>query len=491
MGTATLLGLHPAALLEYGGRRLPVSSACLERSEVLSSLLRQAVTAPGESKPCLALDSTQVASLQRLVGQPLPPLSLERFLAALGSGSGQKTVLERCSEVGPTDAARVGRRRPPAAPCHRPAAIHGQPCLPRRPWRPPRPLRHYGRRLHRPAVIARTTCSNPPGPAEPPAPQVEQVIQILKLADWFSAHELRQACDERLCTLLHALSNRQQVSDSREEAASQALEAGVQHCLTKTGGCWAEGSCARPGLGLAHVPAWLPRLLCAPELARGGEGACSRAWLAQPRRSSWIPRSPQLTALPAGPRPGPPCSRLAAAVGAAAAEPRRQGVPWRGSRRPAERRAALAAADGLVPGVAGIQGRRRTWLLACSMLHPAACTGLALASTCLPHVLAHPLQATLAAARRQPGACCIFLPLSLRRCHCSPLASWPRRLARPQDRAARRRRRLHACLMADDQLKVRACLFTKGVTGNACGQLHATADGCMRPVLLRSSGSGH
>jgi hypothetical protein len=65
---------------------------------------------------------------------------------------------------------------------------------------------------------------------------VEQVIQILKLADWFSAHELRQACDERLCTLLHGLSNRQQVSDSREEAASQALEAGVQHCLTKTVG---------------------------------------------------------------------------------------------------------------------------------------------------------------------------------------------------------------------------------------------------------------
>lgn len=149
MGTATLLGLHPAALLEYGGRRLPVSSACLERSEVLSSLLRQAVTAPGESKPCLALDSTQVASLQRLVGQPLPPLSLERFLAALGSGSGQKTVLERCSEVGPTDAARVGRRRPPAAPCRRSAAIRGQPCLPRRPWRPPLPWRHYGRRPHR------------------------------------------------------------------------------------------------------------------------------------------------------------------------------------------------------------------------------------------------------------------------------------------------------------------------------------------------------
>ncbi len=98
MGTAALL--HPAALLEYRGRTLPVSSACLERSEVLSSLLRQAVAGPG-GKPTLVLDSTQVLSLQRVVGgQPLPPLSLERFLVALGSGgSAQKTVLERCSEV--------------------------------------------------------------------------------------------------------------------------------------------------------------------------------------------------------------------------------------------------------------------------------------------------------------------------------------------------------------------------------------------------------
>lgn len=89
---------------------------------------------------------------------------------------------------------------------------------------------------------------------------MEQVIQILKLADWFSAHELRQACDERLCTLLHGLSNRQQVSDSREEAASQALEAGVQHCLTKTGGCWrgraggAGGGCLRAGAPTAAAP---------------------------------------------------------------------------------------------------------------------------------------------------------------------------------------------------------------------------------------------
>ena len=69
-----------------------------------------------------------------------------------------------------------------------------------------------------------------------------QVVQILKLADWFDAHELRSRCDERLCQLLTGLSNRQQVHDSREEAAAAALEAGLQHYLTKTGGC----SCAPP-----------------------------------------------------------------------------------------------------------------------------------------------------------------------------------------------------------------------------------------------------
>jgi hypothetical protein len=71
---------------------------------------------------------------------------------------------------------------------------------------------------------------------------VGQVVQILKLADWFDAHELRSRCDERLCQLLTGLSNRQQVHDSREEAAAAALEAGLQHYLTKTGGC----SCAPP-----------------------------------------------------------------------------------------------------------------------------------------------------------------------------------------------------------------------------------------------------
>lgn len=65
---------------------------------------------------------------------------------------------------------------------------------------------------------------------------MEQVIQILKLADWFDAHELRDRCDERLCQLLQGIAHRQSVSDSREEAASQALEAGVHHYLTKTGG---------------------------------------------------------------------------------------------------------------------------------------------------------------------------------------------------------------------------------------------------------------
>ena len=33
-------------------------------------------------------------------------------------------------------------------------------------------------------------------------PQVEQVVQLLKLADWFDAHELRDRCDKRLCQLL-------------------------------------------------------------------------------------------------------------------------------------------------------------------------------------------------------------------------------------------------------------------------------------------------
>ncbi|PSC74147.1 hypothetical protein C2E20_2793 [Micractinium conductrix] len=64
--------------------------------------------------------------------------------------------------------------------------------------------------------------------------EVEQVVQLLKLADWFDAHELRDRCDKRLCQLLTGLSNRQQVSDSREEAAAMALEAGLQHYLTKT-----------------------------------------------------------------------------------------------------------------------------------------------------------------------------------------------------------------------------------------------------------------
>lgn len=121
--TAALL--RPAALLEYGGKRLPVSNKAVERSEVLSSLLRQAVG----PVPTLALDSSQVASLQRLVGQPLPPLSLERFLAALGSGSGQRTVLERCSEVNflqDAIADAFGRRACPAAapsiPCAHPWA---------------------------------------------------------------------------------------------------------------------------------------------------------------------------------------------------------------------------------------------------------------------------------------------------------------------------------------------------------------------------------
>lgn len=61
------------------------------------------------------------------------------------------------------------------------------------------------------------------------------MVQLLKLAEWFGAHELRDRCDSRLCQLLHGVGNRQQVSDSREEAAAQALEAGVQHYLTKTG----------------------------------------------------------------------------------------------------------------------------------------------------------------------------------------------------------------------------------------------------------------
>lgn len=37
------------------------------------------------------------------------------------------------------------------------------------------------------------------------------MVQLLKLADWFDAHELRDRCDERLVQLLTGLSNRQQV----------------------------------------------------------------------------------------------------------------------------------------------------------------------------------------------------------------------------------------------------------------------------------------
>lgn len=156
------------------------------------------------------------------------------------------------------------------------------------PWRRPALGAATGHRPRQPPHCAHYVFE-PTGPLRfVPCPQVEQVIQILKLADWFSAHELRQACDERLCTLLHGVSNRQQVSDSREEAASQALEAGVQHCLTKTGGCCAGARRTHPGLGLRQVPAQLQRLLCTRELYGG----------------AWLSKGPFISALLPLPLPG-------------------------------------------------------------------------------------------------------------------------------------------------------------------------------------------
>ncbi|EFN59827.1 expressed protein [Chlorella variabilis] len=157
--------------------------------------MRQASRQGPGGKPVIALDSTQLASLQRVVGPSLPsPLSIERFLGALSG-----TALEHCSGEWPNLA-------------NLPPLMHRRRSSP-----PPR------------------LSTAPPG-VHDTLGQVEQVVQILKLADWFGAHELRDRCDSRLCQLLHGLSNRQAVSDSREEAAAQALEAGIQHYLTKTVG---------------------------------------------------------------------------------------------------------------------------------------------------------------------------------------------------------------------------------------------------------------
>ncbi|KAL4436126.1 hypothetical protein ABPG77_005574 [Micractinium sp. CCAP 211/92] len=84
--------------------------------------------------------------------------------------------------------------------------------------------------------------------------EVEQVVQLLKLADWFDAHELRDRCDERLVQLLTGISNRQQINDSREEAAAMALEAGVQHYLTKTVGWLLPWALQQLSRGDKHCP---------------------------------------------------------------------------------------------------------------------------------------------------------------------------------------------------------------------------------------------
>lgn len=90
----TLLYRSPAdALLEFGNRLFPLHSAALRQSSVLDSLQCRP-EGPG-GKRVLKLDSSQLASLQRLVGPGLTPLNVERFLSALSGGALEKS----CSEV--------------------------------------------------------------------------------------------------------------------------------------------------------------------------------------------------------------------------------------------------------------------------------------------------------------------------------------------------------------------------------------------------------
>lgn len=223
--TSYCRGLQPECYLEFGQRLYPLSSSFITKSSVLESQLRSATKAGPGGKAVLALDSTQLQNLQHLAG-PLSPLGVERFLAAL-SGAALEHSCSGASLIWSCPPFAPPRRKTSSCTPRRQADVfeaRPAPHLPTAAWlrfRPPTPY-------HLPSLL--------PFPLLLVA-EVEQVVQILKLADWFGAHELRDRCDSRLCQLLYGLSNRQQISDSREEAAACALEAGIQHCLTKTGAC--------------------------------------------------------------------------------------------------------------------------------------------------------------------------------------------------------------------------------------------------------------
>ena len=82
---------RPSALLDYGGKLLPLSASALQQSAILASL----ETRSEGGRKLLKLDSAQLASLQRLCGHALTPLNVERFLTCLAGPS----TLCFCSEV--------------------------------------------------------------------------------------------------------------------------------------------------------------------------------------------------------------------------------------------------------------------------------------------------------------------------------------------------------------------------------------------------------
>jgi hypothetical protein len=85
--------LSPDCWLEWRNQLFPLCTGWVQKCSVLESQMRQASRQGPGGKPVIALDSTQLASLQRVVGPSLPsPLSIERFLAALSG-----TALEHCS----------------------------------------------------------------------------------------------------------------------------------------------------------------------------------------------------------------------------------------------------------------------------------------------------------------------------------------------------------------------------------------------------------
>ena len=136
------------------------------------------------------------------------------------------------------------------------------------------------------------------------------------------------------------------------------------------GSCTAERGCQRVRSSLTLLALHLPGAIAQPPSPL------------PPATSNVFPRCPP---------PSHTRSRLAPALGAAAAEPRRQGLPGRRGRRAAERRAALPAAVGLVPGAG--------W--GCFKRSACAHTEIALASSSIRVV---PPLARLAVA---PRCCCM------------------------------------------------------------------------------------